>query len=69
MFPLSSSRICSIAIGLLASPECDIRSGLEVPDRNPMWNQVIQRILATDMAKHFRHVCDVNRLSQTLYID
>jgi hypothetical protein len=48
--------------------ECGILREIEVPDRTLMWHLFIQLILATDMAKHFRHVGDMNRFIQGLML-
>jgi hypothetical protein len=59
------ARHCSITLSILSKPECDVFCGLEVPDRKLMWNQVIQLILATDMAKHFKFIADMGKLIQS----
>lgn len=52
---------CSVSIGILSKEECNIFSKLSPPEYKNMWILIIRLILATDMAKHFDIIKDVNQ--------
>lgn len=55
---------CTVAINTITKDECNIFSSLDTAECNRMWQTVISLILATDMAKHFDIMKQLNDLKE-----
>jgi hypothetical protein len=56
---------CSVAIRVISDPERNIFEALKPEEVKEMWGLIIPLILATDMAKHFTSLKEINeRLDQ-----
>ena len=53
---------CAIAISVISKSETNIFSALKPDEYKKMWSLIISLILATDMAKHFTFLKEVNQL-------
>ncbi|OHT00473.1 3'5'-cyclic nucleotide phosphodiesterase family protein [Tritrichomonas foetus] len=51
---------CTVIIRIIAQDECNIFHALSGPDLKRIWGWIIQMILATDMAHHFKLVKSAN---------
>lgn len=51
---------CTVIIRVISQDECNIFHALPEPDLKKIWNWIIQMILATDMAHHFKLVKNAN---------
>ena len=53
---------CSVTIGILSKEECNLLESLDSTEIKDIWNQIITLILATDMAKHYQILQEINDL-------
>lgn len=51
---------CTVIIRIIAQEECNIFHAISVEDRKRIWSWIVQMILATDMAHHFKLVKNAN---------
>ena len=51
---------CTVIIRIMAQDECNIFHAISTPDQKRVWSWIIQMILATDMAHHFKLVKNAN---------
>lgn len=51
---------CTVIIRIISDPECNIFKAINESDRRRVWGWIIQMILATDMALHFKIVKNAN---------
>ena len=53
---------CSVCIGIISREECNLFASLDQKQAREIWNWIIQLILATDAAQHFKLVAAANEL-------
>jgi len=60
------TRHCQIAIGIISKDESDVFAALESDKHEAIWSLIIRLILATDLARHFEMVSELNALVEDL---
>ena len=63
------SQHCSVLITVLSKDDCNLFKGLPEGELKKAWNDMIQMILATDMARHFDIVGEFEKISGSFNID
>lgn len=53
---------CSVSIGIISREECNLFASLDQHQAKTVWNWMIELILSTDAAEHFRLVAKANEL-------